>query len=462
MAFWRTLAVSALALSGVQAAHAGGHDIDVKEVDRRAQKLIKQRGMVGLAIAVIDDGEIVFAKGYGKTSNSRSSQPVSEGTVFRWASLSKSVAAATALSVAEDGHFDLPTPVEEVATHIDLPREGVTLEHVLSHQVGITRNAFDPVVESNRSRAHIKDKLSEAKAICAPGQCHSYQNVAYDLSADMVESALDVPYRAVVNARIFEPLGMDTASVSHEGLTTSADWARPHNSSGRPYNHVKPTYYRVPAAAGVNSSITDLAKWVIANMDGADSPVSEAAREAMQSPRTRTQRRQRQMRRKYPFLTNAQYGLGWRLYDYKGGGRVVAHRGAVMGYRANAMFDPATGDGVVMLWNSNSSRPHGLAYEVMDQAYGLKKTDWLRLNPPPSTVRLAKGPAKTAPKLIKTVPIETLTAEAVPTPAIPGEPAALTAADIERIIAEEDARLMADALAATCPCPEDEALSGNE
>ena len=439
--------------SALAATPAMAADFDLDEVDRRAQQLMKQRGMVGMAVAVIDDGEIVFAKGYGKTETGRAGTPVTEDTVFRWASLSKSVAAATALSVAEEGHFGLPTRVEDVVGDV-LPdgNSSATLEHVLSHQTGLPRNAFDGKVEDNQSKPRIKGHLLDADTVCTPGLCHSYQNVAYDLSADMVEAALGVPYKSVVNARIFEPLGMDTATLSLDGLHQAKSWAKPHNSAGARYSHVKPTYYRVPAAAGVNSSIEDAAKWLVANMDADGEVVPVDVQGAMQTARTATPRRGRQVRRKWPFLSNAGYGLGWRIYNYEGGGKVVAHRGAVQGYRANAMFDPNTQDGVVILWNSNSSRPHGLAYEVMDQAYGKRKVDWLRMNRAPAQ-RIAKRrtkPKRTTAVLAK-APITTTT-----------KTAELTDKDIERIRKAEEQRLWDESLAATCPCPEDERSGDGE
>ena len=447
--FGALLVGSALAATPAMAA-----DFDLAEVDRRSQQLIKQRGMVGMAVAVIDDGEIVFAKGYGKTEAGRTGNPVTEDTVFRWASLSKSVAAATALSVADEGHFGLPTKVESVLGDV-LPERNssATLEHVLSHQVGLPRNAYDGKVEDNQSKPRIKGHLLEADTICTPGLCHSYQNVAYDLSADMVEAATGVPYKSVVNARIFEPLGMETATLSLDGLHQSRSWAKPHNSAGARYSHVKPTYYRVPAAAGVNSSIEDAARWLIANMDPDGEVVPVDVQGAMQTARTATPRRGRQVRRKWPFLSNAGYGLGWRTYNYEGGGKVVAHRGAVQGYRANAMFDPVTQDGVVILWNSNSSRPHGLAYEVMDQAYGKRRVDWLRMNRAKPR-RVAKATPKRRPKAKTTVlakaPLKTTT-----------RTAELTDREVERIRRAEEQRLWDESLAATCPCPEDERSGDN-
>ena len=372
--------------------------IDLDEVDRRARALMARRGMVGLAVAVIDDGEIVMTRGYGKTAQ-RLGTPVSETTLFRWASVSKSVAAAAAMSVAEEGHFGLSSPVDAfISTELPESRRALTLEHLLSHRTGLPRNSYDPVVEDGRSETHVKSRLAGTDTVCEPGRCHAYQNVAFDLSTDMVEAALGVPYASAVRARLFAPLGMDTAVLSHEGFVTSADWARPHNSRGVGYRAVKRTYFRIPGAAGVSSSIADLAKWVQANMTGANGTLSESAREQMREPRTRTLRRQRQLRRKYPFLRNASYGLGWRLYDYEGPRgdlhRVVAHRGAVQGYRASVIFDPATGDGVALMWNNSSSRPHGLAYEVMDQSYGKRKRDWLGLN---QAVAKVAGRYKTNP-----------------------------------------------------------------
>jgi len=382
-----TICASVLACAtGGVSAYAG--NIDVAEVDRRAKALMKKRGMVGMAVAVIDDGEITFAKGYGTTMNTSAGKPVTGDTVFRWASVSKSVAAATALDVAADGHFGLSSPVEAFVSRAEFPktRRPITLEQILSHRTGLPRNAYDPVIEDGRSETHVKNLLEDSDYACRPGSCHTYQNVAYDLSTDMIETATGVPYASAVNERIFDPLGMETATLSHEGLVQSVAWARPHNSAGYPYNSVKRTYFRIAGSAGVSSSVTDLAKWVQANMElgtsgDADIDVLPAdLRQEMQTARTRTPRRARQMQRKYPFLKNARYGLGWRIYEYEGGNSVVGHRGAVQGYRANVMFDPKTRDGVILLWNSNSSRPNGLAYEVMDQSYGKRRRDWLALN----------------------------------------------------------------------------------
>ena len=78
-------------------------------------------------------------------------------------------------------------------------------------------------------------------------------------------------------------------------------------------------------------------------------------------------------------LGTAWYGLGWRSYDYAGH-HIVGHRGGINGYRSLILFDPAKKSGVVALWNSNTSQPGGLEFEVMDMIYHLPFRDWMELD----------------------------------------------------------------------------------
>ncbi len=393
-------------------------NVDLAELDKRASQLMSQLEMVGMSVAVVENGEMTFAKGYGEVQRD-SKMKVSADTVFRWASVSKGVAAATVLSLQEDGHFELAEPATLHAASLKLPPSEVevSIEDILSHRVGIVRNAYDRRIEDGQAAQKVRGALKGLKYLCEPGTCHTYQNVAFDASAEIVESITGLPYKSVVKERIFDPLGMQTASVTLEGLKRSKSWARPHGRYGKRINRVKENYYRVPAAAGVNSSVKDLAKWMIAQMPpsreveepigielagGLDDNsydvkmIAEAAvqfkfqKEAlpkisqdildeMHMPRVETPREQRFMRRKYMNLKNAQYGLGWRVYDYAGR-RVIGHRGGVQGYRALVLFDPEKRSGIAMMWNSPHSQPIGLQLEFMDQLYGLPKKDWLRLN----------------------------------------------------------------------------------
>ena len=354
--------------------------VDASELDRRAALLMQQLEMTGMAMAVVEDGEIVLAKGYGEALRD-SNILVDEDTVFRWASVSKGVAAAALLGLVEDKSIDPNIPVELLAPSLNLPPTEVSHDIVdlLSHRIGVTRNAYDGRIEGGRPAKQLRAKIAELGYVCPPATCHTYQNVVYDASAEIIEQSERLPYKTVVQRDIFAPLGMSTASTTLEGLTGSANWARPHSRFGKRISSVKPTYYRVPAAAGVNSSVKDLARWMIALMPGEDSPFPDERLSAMQSPIVATPREQRFLNRRYPDLRNAHYGLGLRVYDYHGH-KVVGHRGGVQGYRALILFAPDERSGIALMWNSPHTRPIGLQMEFLDQLYGLPKRDWLRLN----------------------------------------------------------------------------------
>ncbi len=354
--------------------------IDTAELDRRARRLMNHAEMTGLAMAIVENGEITFSQGYGlRDRNTR--VPVTEDTVFRWASVSKGVAAAALLGLVEDATVDPTAPIEELAPSLDLPPSDIAhnVVDLLSHRIGLSRNAYDNWIEGGRPAKQTRTKLGELGYICPPATCHTYQNVAFDAAAEIIEESTGLPYKSVVNRDLFQPLGMDTASVTLDGLTSSANWAQPHNRFGQRISRVKPTYYRVPAAAGVNSSVKDLARWMIALMPGSDIALPEERLTAMQAPIVRTPREQRFMNRRFHALQNSHYGLGLRIYDYEGN-KVVGHRGGVEGYRALILFDPERQAGISLMWNTPHSQPIGLQLEFLDQLYGLPKRDWLRLD----------------------------------------------------------------------------------
>ncbi len=352
--------------------------IDLVEVDRRIKKLMDRPGMVGLAVAIVEDGEVVMTKGYGTAVAGRH-DPVTKDTVFRWASLSKGVAAAALLKLSSEGKIGLQSPVAEYAPSLKMPDANydVTIEDILSHRTGITSNAYDNWIEAGKPAKMVRASLNKTERQCEPGACYTYQNVAFDSVAEAAETVTGLPYKAIVNEAVFAPLEMTTASLTLEGLEQSAHWARPHGRYGQAFANVKPTYYRLPAAAGVNSSIEDLARWMSAQMDET-SVLGNEVLQSMHTPRIETPYEDRKMRRHYPVLKEARYGLGWRIYDYDGR-KVIGHRGAVQGYRASILFDPDMKTGVAVLWNSNYSRPAGLPLEIFDQVYGKPKRDWMRL-----------------------------------------------------------------------------------
>jgi beta-lactamase class C len=365
--------------------NAPGSVADYKRLDQRLQALMRNPRMVGLAVGVVENGEIRFLKGYGETV-AGSGEAVTTDTVFRWASLSKGVAGDMVAMLADQGKLSLYEPIAKYSTSLRLPagnEHKATVADLLSHRLGLFSHANDSKLEDGMDPRFLRSSLAQLNSICSPGTCWAYQNVAYDAATEVVEKVTGRSYADAVRERLFAPLGMAGASMTREALVTSKRWARPHvgGKNSKPVEVVEP-YYRVPAAGGVNSTIKDLAIWMQAQMGLKGSVLSTRVLESVQTARVNTPGELGRMRKYRERIRTAAYGLGWRVYDYAGR-RVVGHHGGVRGYRSLIMFDPALKSGVVALWNGSSSQPWGLEYEVMDMFYRLEPRDWLELEKKP-------------------------------------------------------------------------------
>ena len=359
---------------------AARQDVDYQRLDARLQRLVQRPTMVGLAVGVVENGRITFLKGYGETL-AGSGEPVTPETVFRWASVSKGVAATMVAKLAEEGKVDLHAPVANYSKTLKLPagaEQRATVSDLLSHRLGIYRNAYDNKLEEGQDAGMLRMQLAGLNLICPPGTCWSYGNIAFDAASEIVERETGESYEQAVKRRLFEPIGMSSASISLPGLVNSKSWARPH-SAGRRELELSDAYYRVPAAGGVNSDIKDLSLWMLAQLGEMPSVISPNVLNAIQSPMVKTPRQRGRMRKFLERLETAWYGYGWRSYLYAGH-RIVGHRGGVNGYRSLILFDPQKKSGVVALWNSNTSQPGGLEFEVMDMIYRLPFRDWLEVD----------------------------------------------------------------------------------
>ena len=366
--------------------------IDYARLEARLQRMVEKPTMVGMAVGIVENGRITFLNGYGETLEG-SGERVTPATVFRWASVSKGVASTMVAKLAEEGRLSFNEPVAEAAPSLRLPGRNelkATVGDVLSHRLGLYRNAFDNKLEEGQDVTFLRGTLATLNSICPPGSCWSYQNVAYDAASEMVARVSGMRYQEAVERDLFAPIGMTSASLTKDGLTHAKSWARPHSVGRRPLE-LKDIYYRVPAAGGVNSNIKDMSLWMLAQMGEMPQVLSPQLLETIHQPRVKTPGERGRMRKFLERLGEAQYGYGWRSYEYAGH-HIIGHRGGVDGYRSLILFDPQLKSGVVALWNSNTSQPGGLEFEVMDMLYGLEFRDWMDLD--------KGGPRRPEPKAL--------------------------------------------------------------
>lgn len=354
---------------------------DVRQFEAMAQQLVANQRVPGLAMAIVHNGQILSARGYGIT-DVRSAEPVDAHTVFRLASLSKSFAGTLTGLLVNDGTLRWDSRLTDYMPTFQLvdpnAAPNITVADLLSHRVGLTHNTYDRDLENYVDYRTLTQKLAYAPMNCQPGTCYGYQNIAFSLIGDVVFAATGDFYSQEVQRRIFKPLGMNDASLGLEGIEASARWARPHVRGRGGWVSVtpKPTYYQLPPAAGVNASASDLAQYLLAHTGHRPDVLPAPLLATLHQPLVDTPSETRGSSWRRERVGTAGYALGWRVYDYAGH-RLVFHGGAVQGYRGLIAMLPERDLGIAVLWNSESALPSGLMPTIIDRAIGLPAQRWL-------------------------------------------------------------------------------------
>ena len=361
-------------------------EFDVRMFEAMAQQIVADQRVPGLAMAIVHNGKVLSARGYGITDVS-DAEPVDAHTVFRLASLSKAFAGTLTGLLVSDGVLRWDSRLTEYMPGFQLSQPGaaqkITVADILSHRVGLPHNAYDRDLENYVDYRTLTRKLADAPLKCEPGTCYAYQNVAFSLIGDIVFATTGDFYSQEVQSRLLKPLGMNDASLGLEGIESSARWAKPHVRGRGGWVSVmpKPTYYEVAPAAGVNASASDMAQWLIAQTGHRPDVIPAPLLATLHKPLVDTPYQTRSSSWRRARLDSAGYGLGWRVYNYSGR-PLVYHAGAVQGYRGMIAMLPDQDLGIAVLWNGESSVPTGLLPTMIDRAVGIPSsaTAWLDID----------------------------------------------------------------------------------
>lgn len=378
------------------------YGFNVPLFESMASEIVTNQRVPGLAMAIVHNGQVLSARGYGITDVD-AAEPVDGHTVFRLASLSKGFAGTMAGLLVNDGTLRWDSKLTQYLPEFQLSQPGaaqqITVADLLSHRVGLAHNAFDRDLERYVGYRALTQKLAGAPMTCQPGTCYAYQNIAFSLIGDIVFASTGAFYSQEVQRRLLKPLGMNDASLGLEGIQASARWARPHVRTRGGWASVAPksTYYEVAPAAGVNASASDMAQWLIAQTGHRPDVLSAPLLATLHEPLVATPGQTRSSAWRRQRLESASYALGWRVYDYSGH-RLVYHAGAVQGYRGMIAMLPDQDIGIAVMWNGESALPSGLLPTIIDSAIGLPAHAWLDVDAKTRAIfaDAASGPRSTS------------------------------------------------------------------
>jgi beta-lactamase class C len=336
----------------------------VQEYEEIIEKLMRNTGTPGAAVAIVKDSSIIFIKGFG-LKRLGSNDSVDVNTVFRIGSVSKCFASVLTGIMVHEGALFWNDPVIQYVPDFALKSEENTellnIRHVLSHTTGLPYHTFTNAVEEGTDFQTMLYELRGVNLIGKPGKVYSYQNVAYSIIGEVLQNATGKSYNDLVKDKIFTPLGMQNASITYKEIMQNPDVAFPHLVRRRKWKTIPITkrYYNVAPAGGINASITDMAYWLKALLGNRPDVISEQTLKEIFTPVVNARSKNRSYR-SVAKLEHTSYALGWRVLNYASD-TIVYHGGYVNGYRSEVAINRRDKIAICILANAPGNvADHGI------------------------------------------------------------------------------------------------------
>ncbi|MDF2760975.1 MAG: serine hydrolase, partial [Thermomicrobiales bacterium] len=306
-------------------------------IDQSIERLMPERGIPGLALAITDRDGLLAHRNYGY-ADLAALNPVDNETLFQFGSIGKSFTAICLLQLAEEGAIDLDAPVTNYLPWFAVrsPYAPITIHHLLTHTAGIIGGSDFPLDPRFEVWA-----LRDTDA-APPGERCRYSNVGYKALGLLLEAVADKPYAEIVQERIYAPLGMnDSASVITHDLRRRLAVGHVPFYDDRPW---RPAHGLAPATwletntgdGCLSATATDLAIYLRMLLNEGASPsgrlLSPASFARMRAPHTE-------------ISPGIPYGYGIIAME-EDGRRLIEHGGDMVGYTSSMMGDVDANIGV--------------------------------------------------------------------------------------------------------------------
>ena len=371
----------------------------LQDFDAYVDRVRKQFDVPGIAVAIVKDGKIVLERGYGTrqlASDARGKDmPVDAHTLFAIASNTKAFTAASLSMLADDGKLEMDDRVVDHLPWFRMSDPYVTHEmrirDLLAHRSGLSLGAGDLLYwpTTTYSNEEVARRLKDVPINGEFRAQYAYDNILFGVAQLVIEKVSGTSYAKFLQARIFDPLGMDETRYNSDHLQGMDNVATGYSKANFEDLVAAPplTWRNLSGAGGLYSSVHDLSKWVRTQLDGG--VISGSGDDAK---RLFSQERQDEMwsvltpipvrKPRVPELAAAQpnfmgYGEGWFLGDYRGN-RLVWHTGGWPGMVSRITMLPDSKVGVIVLTNAESGAAfNAVTMRALDAMLDAPKTDWV-------------------------------------------------------------------------------------
>jgi CubicO group peptidase (beta-lactamase class C family) len=356
-----------------------------KDWDAEVTRALHLFQVPGLAMAVVKDGQVLLARGYG-VRRLGNPAPVDGHTDFQIASNTKAFTTALLAQLVDSGKLAWDDPVTHYLPWFELRDPWVTREFtirdLITHRSGLGLGAGDLLwFHSNYSAEEVVRRLRAAKPVSSFRSRYAYDNVLYIAAGLVVEAVTGKPWSEVLRERILRPLHMD-ATGTDIALMSGPNAGAAHALSGGTLQIVPlDTIDNTLPAGGIISNVDDLSKWLVARLDSGRLPDGSRLFSARQAAEMWAAQTILPIGSPPPPLAGlrpnfAAYGLGWSLRDYRGH-KIVTHDGGLAGMTSRTILVPDLKLGIVMLTNAEQPVYAPLGFELLDHFMGAARHDWV-------------------------------------------------------------------------------------
>ena len=355
-------------------------------IDRLVERTLKTFDVPGIAVAIVKSDKMIFAKGYGYASLN-THKKVDENTLFGIASNSKAFTTAAIGILVDEGKIHLDDKLTDYIPEFKMYDPYVTAEFtvrdMLTHRSGLGLGAGDLMDWPDSTDFTVEDMIHNLKYLKPASSFRSkydYDNQLYKVAGELVKRVSGMPWEEFIETRIMKPLGMDHSAAAYQRIKDYANVVDAHAPvDGKVV--VIPRYITTTgnSAGGIYSSVADLSKWVIMQMNNGKygdgkQLFSEAIHKQMWSPQTIVP-----VGDNTPYNTHfGAYGLGGFLSDVKGY-KEVNHTGGIDGMVTKITLLPEMKLAIIVLTNQESGAAFSaITNQIKDSYLGIPGRDWVK------------------------------------------------------------------------------------
>jgi CubicO group peptidase (beta-lactamase class C family) len=356
------------------------------EVDNVVNRALTAFNVPGIAVAIVKDGKVILAKGYGVKSI-QTNEKVDANTLFGIASNSKAFTSAALGILVDEGKIKwddkVITYLPNFKMYNDYVTNEFTIRDLLTHRSGLGLGAGDLMIwpdGSNFTAQDITQNLQYLKPVSAFRTQYDYDNLLYIVAGEVIHKVSGLSWCDFIENRIMKPLDMKNSAASFVRLKDTSNVIAPHVPIDGKLKVISRYKNQIlDAAGGIYSNVNDMSKWMIMQLNngkyGAENKqlFSEKEHNEMWSPQTIIP-----INTKPPYNSHfSSYGLGWFLSDAKGY-KQVTHTGGLEGIVTQATLFPELNLGIVVLTNQQSGAAFSAITNTIKDSYlDIKSDDYV-------------------------------------------------------------------------------------